>query len=143
MSGSAPPRSPVALHEAPGPCHVHGVPRISEPVVLKLDPRLVASRFAVSLDHHTVEPGIAENMRLVSAFGEGNQSRGMGLVSPAQPLKEDMVALGAKFDPSEEAHWGVPPLGLLEHDRVEVLHRDPPEDRPRLKKNKLKKSLKS
>ena len=62
MSGSAPPGSPVALDEAPCPCHVHSVPRIPEPVVLKLDPRLVASRFAVSLDYHTVEPGIAENV---------------------------------------------------------------------------------
>ena len=61
----------------------------------------------------------------------------MGLVSPAQPLKEDMVALGAKFDPSEQTHWGVPPLCFFEHDRVEVLHRDPPEDRPRLKKEKI------
>ena len=64
MSGSAPPCSPVALHEAPGPCHVHRVPRISEPVVLKLDPRLVAGGFAVTLDNHTVEPGIAENVGL-------------------------------------------------------------------------------
>ena len=62
-SASASPGSPVALHEAPGPCHVHRVPRISEPVVLKLDPRLVASRFAVALDDHTVETGIAENVR--------------------------------------------------------------------------------
>merc|ERR1712214_136129 len=49
----------------------------------------------------------------------------------AQPLKQDVVALCAKFDPSEESHWGVPPLGLLEHDRVQVLDGDPPKDCPR------------
>ena len=61
MSGSAPPGSPVALDEAPCPCHVHSVPRIPEPVVLKLDARLVARRFAVALDHHAMQTGIAEH----------------------------------------------------------------------------------
>ena len=55
--------TPIALYKPPGPGHIHSVPRISEPVVLKLDPGLVASRFAVPLDYHTVESGIAENVR--------------------------------------------------------------------------------
>ena len=43
-----------------------------------------------------------------------------------------MVALSAKLDAPEEAHGGVAPLCLLEHDGVEVLDGDPAEDRPGL-----------
>ena len=52
------PGAPVALDEPPGPGHVDGIPGVSEPVVLKLDPGLIAGRLAVALDHHTVKPGV-------------------------------------------------------------------------------------
>ena len=52
------PSTPIALNKPPCTCYIDGVPRVSESVVLKLDPRLIARRFTVTLDHHTVEPGI-------------------------------------------------------------------------------------
>jgi hypothetical protein len=50
-----------------------------------------------------------------------------GIFTPAESLEEDVVALGAKLNPPEKAHGSVAPLRILEHDRVEILHRDPPE----------------
>ena len=38
-----------------------------------------------------------------------------------------MVALCAELDTPEESHGGIAPLGVLEHDGVEILHCDPPE----------------
>ena len=67
------PGPPVALDKSPGPRHIHRVPRVAEPVVLELDPGLVARRLAVALDHHTVQTSVAE--------GEG--------VSAKEALSED------------------------------------------------------
>ena len=50
--------TPIALNKPPGACYIDSVPRVSESIVLKLDPWLIAGRFTVTLDHHTVEPGI-------------------------------------------------------------------------------------
>ena len=55
MSGA-----PVTLDEPPGPSHVDRVPGVSEPVVLKLDPGLVAGRLAVTLDHDAVETSVTK-----------------------------------------------------------------------------------
>ena len=51
--------------------------------------------------------------------------------APAEPLEEDVVALGAELDPSEQRHRRVALL-LLEHDRVQVLDGHPPENGPSL-----------
>ena len=51
--------TPIALHEPPGSGHVDCIPRVTEPIVLKLDTRLVARRFTVPFDHHTVKASIA------------------------------------------------------------------------------------
>lgn len=48
------PGAPVALDEAPGARHVHGVPRVAEPVVLEPDSGLVAGGLAVALDDDAV-----------------------------------------------------------------------------------------
>ena len=60
MSGA-----PVTLDESPGPSDIDSVPGISEPVVLELDPRLVTSRFAVTLNNHTVEASKARVKLLI------------------------------------------------------------------------------
>ena len=54
------PGAPVALDKPPGPGHVDRVPGVPEPVVLKLDPGLVAGGLAVTLDHDAVKTGVAE-----------------------------------------------------------------------------------
>lgn len=51
-------RPPITLHESPCTCHVHGVPAVSESVVLEADTRLVAGRLAVALDDHAVQAGV-------------------------------------------------------------------------------------
>ena len=51
--------------------------------------------------------------------------------APAEPLEEDVVALGAELDPAEQRHRRVALL-LLEHDRVQVLDGHPPENGPSL-----------
>ena len=56
--------------------------------------------------------------------------------APAEPLEEDVVALGAELDAAEQRHRRVALL-LLEHDRVQVLDGHPPEDGPRLKLIKI------
>ena len=58
--------APVALHKPPGAGHVDGVPRVAEPVILKLDAGLVAGRLTVALDHYAVETGIAEINTVIS-----------------------------------------------------------------------------
>lgn len=52
------PCSPVALHKSPGTSHIHSIPGIAETVILKPHSRLVARRFGVPLDHHTVQASI-------------------------------------------------------------------------------------
>ena len=54
------PGSPVTLDEPPGPRHVDSVPGVPEPVVLKLDTRLIACRLAVALDDNAVESSETE-----------------------------------------------------------------------------------
>lgn len=51
-------RPPITLDESPCTCHVHGVPAVSESVVLEADARLIAGRFAVTLDDHAVQAGV-------------------------------------------------------------------------------------
>ena len=51
--------------------------------------------------------------------------------APAEPLEEDVVALGAELDSAEQRHRRVALL-LLEHDRVQVLDGHPPENGPSL-----------
>lgn len=53
--------APVALNETPSAGDVHGVPRVTEPVVLETNPRLVTGRFRVALDHHAVQPRVTNN----------------------------------------------------------------------------------
>ena len=53
-------RAPVTLDKPPGPGYVDSVPGVPEPVVLKLDPGLVAGRFAVTLDHDAVETRVTK-----------------------------------------------------------------------------------
>lgn len=63
------PGAPVALNESPRARDVHGVPTISESVVLEANPRLVARRLAVALDHHAVQAGVtAFNANRISEF---------------------------------------------------------------------------
>ena len=50
----------------------------------------------------------------------------MHIFLPAKSFEENVVALGSELDAPEKAHGGVAPLGVLEHDRVQVLHCDPP-----------------
>ena len=52
--------TPVTLDKSPSTSHVDRIPRVSESVILKLDPRLVPGGLAVTLDHDAVEPGVAE-----------------------------------------------------------------------------------
>ena len=59
------PGAPVALDEPPGAGHVDRVPGVAEPVVLELDPGLVAGGLAVALDHDAVQPGVAGDTRMV------------------------------------------------------------------------------
>lgn len=59
------PCTPVALYKAPCASHVHSIPRVSEPVVLKPDSRLVPSGLAVALDDNTVESRIAEDVKML------------------------------------------------------------------------------
>ena len=54
------PGAPVALNKPPGPGHVDRVPGVPEPVVLKLDPGLVAGGLAVTLDHDAVETRVTK-----------------------------------------------------------------------------------
>jgi hypothetical protein len=48
------PCSPVALNKSPGASHVHSIPGIAETVILKTHSGLIARRFGVALDDHTV-----------------------------------------------------------------------------------------
>ena len=59
------PGAPVALDEPPGAGHVDRVPGVAEPVVLELDPGLVAGGLAVALDDHAVQPGVAGDTHMV------------------------------------------------------------------------------
>lgn len=49
---------------------------------------------------------------------------------PADSLEEDVVALGAVFDASQQTHRRVGAYALVELHRVQILHGDPPENRP-------------
>jgi len=51
--------TPVALHESPSACHVHGIPRIPESWIFKSDAGLVTGRFRVTFDHDAMQPSIA------------------------------------------------------------------------------------
>lgn len=51
-------RSPITLNESPRARHVHGVPTVPESVVLEANARLIAGRFAVTLDDHAVQAGV-------------------------------------------------------------------------------------
>lgn len=48
-------RAPVALDEAPSSGHKDGVPGVPKAAALKAESRLVAGRFAVTLDDHAVK----------------------------------------------------------------------------------------
>lgn len=51
--------TPVALDKSPSAGYVHGVPGIAEAVVLEAHTWLVTSGLRITLDHDTVQPGIA------------------------------------------------------------------------------------
>jgi len=52
------------------------------------------------------------------------------LFLPAQSFEQNMVAFRSELDSSQKAHGGVDALlAVLEENGVEVLDRDPPEDR--------------
>lgn len=103
------PRAPVALYEPPGAGDIDGIPAVAEAIVLEAHARLIAGRLAVALDHHAVEAGVA-----------------------AESLEEDVVRLGTVLYAAKQAHWRVAPEVLVELHCVQVLHRDPPEDRASL-----------
>ena len=55
--------TPIALYKPPGPGHIHGVPGVTETVVLELDTRLVPRRLAVTLDHYAMQPSVTKNYK--------------------------------------------------------------------------------
>lgn len=57
-------RSPITLNESPRSRHVHGVPAVTESIVLEADARLVTRGFAVPLDDHAVQAGVTVTMRM-------------------------------------------------------------------------------
>lgn len=52
--------------------------------------------------------------------------------SPAQPLEEHVVRLGAILDASQESHRGVTMCRVIKGDGIEVLDGDPAEYGPHL-----------
>jgi hypothetical protein len=52
------PGTPVALDKTPGPGHIYCIPRVPEPVVLKLNTGLITGRLTVTLDDHAVQSSI-------------------------------------------------------------------------------------
>ena len=52
--------TPVTLDKSPSTSHVDRIPRVSESVILKLDPGLVPGGLAVTLDHDAMKTGVAE-----------------------------------------------------------------------------------
>lgn len=102
-------RTPITLHEPPRAGDIDGVPTVTKTIVLKTYTRLISSRLAVALDHHAVETGVA-----------------------AESLEEDVVRLGTMFYAAQKTHRRIAPEVLVELHRVQVLHRNPPEDRASL-----------
>ena len=72
------------------------------------DARLVSGTLRISLDNDAVEPRVA-----------------------AQSFEEHVVTLGAVLDASKNSHRGVGVDGVVKSHLIEVLHRNPAEDRPK------------
>ena len=60
MSGA-----PVTLHKPPRSSNVHGVPRVTEPVILEPNSGLIAGRLTVALDDYAVKTGVAGKKTLL------------------------------------------------------------------------------
>ena len=51
-------------------------------------------------------------------------------VLPADSLEEDVVALGAVFDTSQQSHWRIGANRIVELHRIQVLDCDPSKNGP-------------
>lgn len=66
-------RSPITLNESPRARHVNGVPTVPESVVLEANARLIAGRFAVTLDDHAVQAGVTVSEHVAIWTGDSKK----------------------------------------------------------------------